>query len=294
MRIGLIAHPGKPKALELAQVARKRLEGRAEVVVSPETRVALGLADPAESLEEMRADALIAFGGDGTILMAVQRSSVPLLPINTGTVGFLAEVEGDRPAQFDQAIERLLGGRYHLEERMKVACQVNGRSLPDAINEVVVHTSHVAKMRLFEVSVDGTPIGRIRADGMMVATPTGSTSYSLSAGGPIIDPTIEALVVTSLAPFQTTPRAVVIDPLRTVGIRLVLPEKDGLVVVDGQSEVTAPAGSVVTCYRSPRKAVFIRFADRYFQRLQGKHILPWPEAGPGEEFLDEPVVPTRT
>jgi NAD+ kinase len=293
VRIGIVAHPGKVAALDLARLAIDRLHGRAEVVLSPETRAALGIPAAEEPLETMRGDALLAFGGDGTFLMSVQRSPIPILPINTGTVGFLAEVEGDRPAQFEQAIERLLAGRYHIEERMRIACQVDGQSLPDAINEVVVHTSHVAKMREFEVSVDSTPLGRLRADGMIVATPTGSTSYSLSASGPIVDPTIEALIVAALAPFQAPPRAVVVDPLRSIGLRLVLPGKDGVVVVDGQTEMSVAAGALVRCYRSPRKAAFIRFADRYFQRLQGKHILPWPEAVHVPETLDEPVVPTH-
>jgi NAD+ kinase len=282
VRIGIVAHPNKPLALELARRARARFAGKAEVVLAPECQAAIGTDDPVEPIERMQADALLALGGDGTFLMTLQKSSVPLLPVNAGTVGFLAEVEGDRPEEFDRALDRLLEGRYQLEERMRVACQVDGRTLPHAINEVVVHTSNVAKMRLFEVAIDGVPVGRVRADGMIVATPTGSTSYSLSAMGPIVDPTIEALVVSSLAPFQTTPRAVVVDPLRTVAIRLVLPGKGGVVVVDGQTEEPVEPGGVVTCYRSPRKAVFIRFERRYFERLQGKHILPWPELAGGD------------
>ncbi|HEV2316858.1 MAG TPA: NAD(+)/NADH kinase [Thermoplasmata archaeon] len=277
MRIGIVAHPNKPLALGLARRARARFEGKADVVLAPECHDAVDPHAAVEPIESMRADALVALGGDGTFLMTLQRSSVPLLPVNTGTVGFLAEVEGDHTAEFDRALDRLLEGRYQLEERMRVACQVNGKTLPDAINEVVVHTSNVAKMRLFEIAIDGRAVGRIRADGMIVATPTGSTSYSLSAMGPIVDPSIEALVVSSLAPFQSTPRAVVVDPLRTVGIRLVLPGKGGVVVVDGQAEEPVEPGGMVTCYRSPRKAVFIRFERRYFERLQGKHILPWPE-----------------
>lgn len=277
MKVGLVAHPRKPLALELVREAGRRLAGHAEVVYAPETSSALGGELPVEEIAQMRADALVAFGGDGTFLMTIQRSTVPILPINTGTVGFLAEVEGDRKGQLEEALGRLLEGRYHLEERMKVAGEVDGTPLPDGINEVVVHTSQVAKMRLFEVSIDGSPVGRVRADGMIVATPTGSTSYSLSAAGPIVDPSIEALVVTSVAPFRASPRAVVVDPLRTVGVRLLAPGKEGTVVVDGQAEVTVPAGGEVLCYRSPRKAAFIRFAERYFERLQGKRILPWPD-----------------
>src|SRR4029077_10723566 len=136
---------------------------------------------------------------------------------------------------FDGAMERLLKGLYFVDHRMKLATETPGGPLPDATNEVVVHTSQVAKMRHFEISVDGRRVGRIRADGVILATPTGSTSYSLSALGPIIDPGVEPIVITALAPFQATQRSVLVDPLRTVGVRLVTPEKEAVVVVDGQN-----------------------------------------------------------
>lgn len=277
MRVGVTANPGKPNAVDLARRAVAIIGGRADLVLSSETRDAIGSDLPAEPLESMKADALVAIGGDGTFLYSLKRTRIPLLPINAGTVGFLAEVEGSSEGAFDGAIERLLRGFYYLEERMKLASHLGTAQLPDATNELVVHTSQVAKMRLFEVSVDGRPVGRLRADGVIVATPTGSTSYALSALGPIVDPGIEGIVVTALAPFQSTQRTVVIDPLRTVGVRLVTPEKDGVVVVDGQSEFKLPAGGSVTAYRSPRKAAFVRFGSRFFRRLQGKRILPWSE-----------------
>jgi NAD+ kinase len=133
-------------------------------------------------------------------------------------------------------------------------------------------------MRLFEIAIDGRPIGRVRADGIIVATPTGSTSYSLSALGPIVDPAVEAIAITAIAPFQATQRAVLVDPMRIVGVRLVLPEKDGVVVVDGQSETPLAGAGHVVCYRSPRRASLIRFGSRFFGRLRGKGILPWTDA----------------
>ncbi|MHB8351723.1 MAG: NAD(+)/NADH kinase [Thermoplasmata archaeon] len=280
MKIGLVAHPGKPRAVELARLARARLTRSAEILLTPETADALGGSDPAQPLDRMEADVLLAFGGDGTFLMALQHSDLPLLPVNAGTVGFLAEVDGDRPEQLAGALDRLLAGQYRLEPRMRVSADVDGRHLADAVNEVVVHTSHVAKMRLFEIAVDGEPIGRVRADGVIVATPTGSTSYSLSAGGPIVDPSLEALIISSLAPFRSPARSVLLDPFRTIGIQLILPEKEGVVVVDGQTEERLPADGRVLCYRSPRAATFVRFGRPYFRRLQNTQILPWLDPGP--------------
>ena len=291
MKIGLHANPNKSKALELARHVVQYVGDRAEVVVSSETADrAPDLTLRAEPLDRLRADILVALGGDGTFLQTLQRSSVPLLPVNAGTVGFLAEVDGDDPLAFDGALERMLRGAYFLEERMRIATQIGSVHLADATNEVVVHTAQVAKMRHFEIAIDRKPVGRLRADGIIVATPTGSTSYAMSANGPVIEPTLEAMVITALAPFQTTPRAVLVEPAHTIGVRLVTPEKDAMVVVDGQSETRLPGGSEVTCYRSPRKAVFVRFASRYFPRLYGKRILPWGSDGANTERSEDPHV----
>ena len=291
MKVALSANPSKPLALDLARRAISRLGGSAEVLLSSETHSALGGSSgtlPHAPLESLSADVLVCIGGDGTFLYTLQRSTLPILPINAGTLGFLAEVDGTRPESFDGALDRLLAGRYVIDDRMKLACQWNGTSLPDATNEIVVHTSQVAKMRVFELAVDHRPVGRIRADGVLLATPTGSTSYSLSAFGPIVEPTLETIVVTALAPFQTPQRALLIDPLRTVSVRLLNPDKEGVVVVDGQSETHLPGGSTILAYRSPRRAQFVRFGSRFFRQLQGKRILPWSEEVEPIEDADLP------
>ena len=282
MKVGVHANPNRPEALRVARAVCDRLAGGASVVVSRETAGSVGSDLTALPIEEIDADVLVVVGGDGTFLSTAPRTVIPVLPVNAGTVGFLSEVDGRDTAALDAALARLLRGQYFLEYRMKVGSRVDGQELPDAINEVVVHTSQVAKMRLFEIDVDGRPVGRIRGDGIILATPTGSTSYSLSAFGPIVDPGIEAIVLTALAPFQATQRAVLVDPLRTVGVRLVQPDKDGVVVVDGQSETRLPGGSRVEVYRSPRKVAFVRFESRFFDRLRGHRILPWSSDDEGE------------
>jgi NAD+ kinase len=278
VRIGIHANPSKPKALDLAARAEELLRGRAEVILSAETHTALGRGAAASgALEGFDVDVLIALGGDGTFLYTLHRVNVPLLPIHAGTMGFLAEIDGDNLTAFDGAIERLLKGHYYLEERMKIATQVEGKNLPDATNEVVLHTSQVAKMRHFEIRVDRQAVGRLRADGMIIATPTGSTSYALSALGPIIEPTVEGIVITALAPFLATQRAVLVEPSHTIGIRLLTAGKEGVVVIDGHTEMRLPAETEMVCYRSPRRASFVRFGSRYFPRLKGTGILPWLE-----------------
>lgn len=292
MKIGVHANPNKPKALDLARRLVTVVGSRAEIVASRETaELAPDLAPQAEPLARLSADVLVALGGDGTFLYALQRCATPLLPVNAGTVGFLAEVDGEQRDAYDGAIERLLRGAYFLEERMRIATQVGPSHLADATNEVVIHTSQVAKMREFEIAIDRAPVGRLRADGIILATPTGSTSYAMSASGPVIEPTLEAIVITALAPFQTTPRAVLVEPAHTVSVRLVGPDKDAVVVVDGQSETRLRGGSEVTCYRSPRKAVFVRLASRYFPRSYGTRILPWGLDVSASARAEEPNVP---
>ena len=278
MKIGLTAHPRKPAAVELARRAVQLIGERAEVVLSDESA---GIAPslPHRPLEDLRPDVLIAIGGDGTFLYALRRTDAPLLPINAGTVGVLAEVEANRPKEFEGAIERLLQGFYFLEERMKLAALVGTTPVPDATNDFVLHSAHVGKMGLFEIAFDGHVAGQIRADGLIVASPTGSTAYSLSSLGPIVDPGLDAIVLTSIAPFRVEARALVIEPLRTVRLTPVEPGKGALVIADGQDEYPLPLDSALTVYRSPRRATLVRFGSRFFQRLRGKRILPWTEDG---------------
>ena len=289
MRIGLHAHPGKKHALSLVERVIARVGVRAELVVSDEVAsVAPGM--PHAAIEEMEADLLIAIGGDGTFLHTLRRTNVPLLPINAGTVGVLAEVEARRPNEVEVAVDRLLSGFYYLEDRMKLAAQVGTTHLPDATNEFVIHSAAVAKMGLFELAFDGHVAGQIRADGLIVASPTGSTAYSLSSRGPILDSRIDAIVLVAIAPFRTDPRAVVLEPMRTVRLRPLERSPGAVVVADGDAEFELTPDAPVTIYRSPRPAVLVRFGSPFFYRLRGKRILPWSEesAEEGSGLADLP------
>ncbi|MCI4326800.1 MAG: NAD(+)/NADH kinase [Thermoplasmata archaeon] len=293
MRLGITANPHKPRALALVRKTVDLVGSRAEVVLARETRHASGVAAPDAPLEELTADVLVAIGGDGTFLSAFQRSRLPILPVNAGTVGFLAEIDGDDEASLASAVDRVLNGRFFVEDRMKLASEAAGAPLPDATNEVVVHTSQVAKMRRFEILVDGRSIGRLQADGVILATPTGSTSYAMSAFGPILDPAVEAIVVTALAPFRASHRALVVDPLRTVSVRLAPEGKDGVVVIDGQHEQRLAAGGTVVTYRSARPASFVRLGSRFFHQLHGKRILPWAEEAGDPDPKDDADLPSH-
>ncbi len=284
MKVGLNANPHKPLALELAARAVERLAGRAEFEISDQLP-SVAPDRPHRPLEAMRPEVMVSIGGDGTFLYTLRRCPVPLLPVNAGTVGVLAEVDAGRPGEFDRALDRLVDRRYHLEERMKLAAQLGASPLPDAVNEYVLHAARVGKMGLFEIAFDNRPVGRVQADGIIVASPTGSTGYSLSSLGPVVDPALDALVVTTIAPFRVEARAIVIDPLRTVTLRAADPGHDAVVIADGQGEHPLPRDRALTVYRSPRRALLVRFGSRFFERLKGKRILPWSDERSDEEGI---------
>ena len=292
MKIGLSAHPRKPEAKALAREALERIGDRAEVVLSTESSD-VAPERPHVPLESLVADVLVSIGGDGTFLYALRRSTVPLLPINAGTVGVLAEIDARRPGEFPAALERVLAGRYSLEERMKLSAEAGRLPLPDVTNDYVVHADQVGKMGLFEIAIDGSVLGRIRADGLILATPTGSTAYSLSSYGPILDPAVEGIVVTAIAPFRAGARAIVVDPLKSVAVRALEEDGGAVVLLDGQEKVAVGHDVPVTVTRSPRHATLVRFGTPFFDRLRNKRILPWNEefAAPGGSVADLPPRP---
>ncbi len=278
MRIGITANPRKVGALAIAERAARVLAPRAELVVAESIPPGASFPQGREPIEQMRVDVIVAIGGDGTFLSVLQRTPVPLLAINAGTVGVLAEVDGRDLDAIDAALDRLVHGFYFVEDRMKLAVQTGDGVAPDASNEVVVHCARAAKMGHFEIALDGRPFGRIRADGIILATPTGSTAYALSALGPIVEPSVEGIVAVAIAPFRAVARAIVIDPLRTVTIRPLPTGASAVAVIDGHFERPIPADGSVVVYRSPRQGRFVRFGAPHFLRLRGKGILPWSES----------------
>ncbi|MHB1434727.1 MAG: NAD(+)/NADH kinase [Thermoplasmata archaeon] len=275
--IGILANPTKPRALTLAAEIGDRLASRARVVYADETAERIGGGRPHAPLTELDAEVVVAVGGDGTFLHAARSTAAPILPINAGTVGVLAELHGDSPTVVEETVDRLLTGRYSIEARLRLAVRLPGAAVPDATNEVAIHNPALGRMGIFEIGVDGRPVGRLRADGLLLATPTGSTAYSLSAHGPIVDPVVEAIVVSPLAPFRTPVRSVVLDPHSEVTVRPVDTGRGALVQVDGDADTVIPDGTQLTVYRSARRTRLVRFGAPFIDRLRGKGILPWVE-----------------
>jgi NAD+ kinase len=213
-------------------------------------------------------------GGDGTMLRTLKGTGHPVLGVNAGVLGFLTEVMPDNIAP---AMERLLSGDFRIEERLRLKSVMDGRRLQDAINEAVIHTAHIAKMRHFSISVDGQPATELRADGVIVATPTGSTCYAMSVGSSIIDPRVQALVIAPIAPFRLAARPFVVPASSNIMIAIQEP-KECTMVVDGQDEIEMAGHERLEFTASEEKARFVSFEDDFYRDLEEKLIAFTPHA----------------
>ena len=210
-------------------------------------------------------DLVLAVGGDGTVLTAARRAlshDVPILGFNLGTMGFLAEAE---PDEMVEVVDRLLTGDYELEERMTVTATVNGESAT-GVNDVVVEKVDSQRLIHLEVSVDGAYFLTYRADGLIVATPTGSTAYSFSAGGPLVDPVLSALLLTPVAAHSLFDRTLVLPATARLSIEV---GRDRLVKVnvDKTDMGHLGEGQTVEIEQGERPVRFVRFRSRPFSRL---------------------------
>jgi len=264
VKFGITANPSIPSALDVAKQVITRLEPAHTVLL--ESDLARTLGRNGQPLAHMQADVVLAIGGDGTILRALQLSDAKVLGINAGSLGFLADVDA---SEADHYLERVARGDYRVEERMRLKVTVDGQRMFDCTNEAVVHTAQIAKIRHFEIRIDDEIVERVRADGIIIATPTGSTSYSMSAGGPIVDPRLDAIIATAIAPFKPASRPHVFPARGNVHVKLIKP-KGCLLVMDGQHESTLKGTEDVVFTASERRAKFIRFRDDFYRRIEEK------------------------
>lgn len=272
-RVGLVWNPSKRTGFEVARELKKLLD---EYGVSVTTGITLAHALGSPELSEgsfEECDLLMVLGGDGTLLSALDYAlpnDIPMLGINLGRMGFLTEVD---PQNLREDVVRVLEGRYETDSRMTMTLQgVDERNF-FALNEVVVTRSTPAvRVLSLEIEVNGKLVDRISGDGLIVASATGSTAYSLSAGGPIIRPGLDCFVITPICPHTMNARPVVVSSSDRVTIR-VLDDRGGAhAVLDGRKIVDVPCGEPgVTVVPSSLKARFIRLHDRnYFGLLRDK------------------------
>lgn len=265
-------HSGKEAALALAMELIARLESDSvRVWLEKEAALRLGREDLAGSDRELaEARVALVLGGDGALLKAARLAAphgVPILGVNLGHLGFLAAVE---PSGLDEALARVFRGEYSIEERLMLKAEVwrEGRLVASSfgLNDAAVTRGVFARVIEIETWIDGSLIGTFLADGMIVATPTGSTAYSLSAGGPIVHPGVEALIVTPICPHTIGARTIVTMPDQEVTIRI-LSRDDAMLTVDGQVGENLKALDRVVVGRAGKPARLVSFGDRGFYGL---------------------------
>jgi NAD+ kinase len=227
-------------------------------------------------LESDDVDALITLGGDGTLLRGarfLQGRQAPILGVNLGRVGFLTSCAG---TELEPGLRKLAAGDYRAEARMTLEAWALDRAGVErrrwrALNDVVLHKGGFARILRMRVTADGDFIASYSADGIVVSTPTGSTAYSLSAGGPVVVPTVESIVLTPVSPHTLAIRPLVLPPSATVEIEAMDGPEELLVTVDGQVGTTFANGETLCVRRSAHPTLIVRFPDStFFARLRLK------------------------
>jgi NAD+ kinase len=270
---GLVPHRQRPVAHQLAARAAKWLSERGVTVRVPEEDAGPcgleHLACPEPAFAE-GLDVAVSLGGDGTMLRTVDivyEAGVAVLGVNVGDLGYLTEVE---PAELDRALERLLTGDYEVAERMMLQVDVtssgpaNGRWW--ALNEAVLEKPHPGRLARLDVSINGAFFTSYAADGVIVATPTGSTAYSFSARGPIVSPRVRCLLLTPVSPHMLFDRSLVLDADEELALT-VSDERPVLLTIDGRELGVLEPGAVLRCTGGPGPARVVTFGPRDFHQI---------------------------
>jgi NAD+ kinase len=272
--VGLVLHQHRPLVREVAERAVDWLTANGH-------RVRVTEAD-ADLLPEVRGvgdlefssglDLVVSLGGDGTMLRAVHlvaAEEVDVLGINIGHLGYLTEVE---PRALESSLERYFGGEHTIEQRMLVSvdvrCQLDegGTRTERALNEAVLEKTAAGHTVRLAVSIDGEFFTTYAADGLIVATPTGSTAYAFSARGPIIDPTHRAMLLTPVSPHMLFDRSLVLEPATSLEVTVV-DHREATLTIDGRPGGVLREGDAITCTASRRSARLVTFGPRNFHRI---------------------------
>ncbi len=244
-------------ALELAKEICAYLKNKdIEVIIEEPWAAELGFKG--QALKDLDADVVIALGGDGTILRALNsiNENIPIFGVNLGSEGFLARA---KPEEWKIALDKVIADGVKIEERVRIDVIVGGEIVGSAINEAVVGPSEPVKMLNFEVYVDGCHYFSSRADGIIVATPIGSTAYSLSAGGSIIELRVPAFIVTPICPFDRMAKPVVVPQTAEITVRIIKTRREAVVIFDGEYKKEVDLNEDVTFRLSKKKARFVDF-----------------------------------
>jgi NAD+ kinase len=278
----IISRPDSPQVAQIIPGVLRWLNEHGYAVISDlETAKYVAGVDaiPRSQMGSRQLDLVIVLGGDGTLLSAARATAavdVPLLGVNLGSLGFLTEVP---PQSLFSMLDAIAEGRATIEHRSLMNCEllhdneVRGSYL--VFNDAVVNKTALARLNTYDLFIDKIFVSSYRADGMIVSTPTGSTAYSLSAGGPVLMPTVSALVVTPVAPHALTHRPLVVPDSAEIEILLRTEDELAYLSLDGQPGLDLRDGERVRCRRSEHTVNLFRTGSNFFQILRSK--LKWGE-----------------
>jgi len=275
----IVAKRDKPEAVALAARIRERYP---QLTVLADRTLAHALGWPRVEDRELsaRADLTVVLGGDGTLIYAARLLAgrgVPILGVNLGSLGFMTEIPVE---ELFSTLEEVLAGRFQVDSRMKLTCRLirGGRVLieDEILNDVVINKGALARIADHETSIDGVPITTYKADGVILATPTGSTAYSLSAGGPIVHPSVDCTVLSPICSHALTQRSIVVPADRVIRVTLRSETADTYLTLDGQTGHGLQGGDCIEVVRSPNRVNLVRNPRvAYFSILRQK--LHWGE-----------------
>ena len=264
MKWGLVCKPNVKRTFSLAKEVYDFLSRDGTVFAER------NFAEKAEikgySLEEInkKAEIVVTIGGDGTILRTLDRVEKPIFAINSGGMGFLAEVESKYAIG---GLKQVIDGRYNIEERAKLKILLDGKRLPDATNEVTIQTDMIAKMLYLKIFVENELLETLGADGVIIASPTGSTSYALSVGGPIMDPSVNAMIIAPLAPFRLSARPWIVPINKKIGVKLFPKSKETKLVIDGHHAENVTSESDIVITGSDKKHILLDLENHFIKWL---------------------------
>jgi NAD+ kinase len=259
--LALIAKRNKPEALQLALEIRGRYP---HLTVLAERYLAHELGWPRVEDRELveRADLVVVLGGDGTLIHAARLLSgrdVPILGVNLGSLGFMTEIPAE---EMVSTLDAVLAGDFRVDSRMKLTCRLvrGGRVIveDEVLNDVVINKGALARIADHETSIDGVPITTYKADGVILATPTGSTAYSLSAGGPIVHPSVDCTILSPICSHALTQRSLIVPADRTIRIALRTETADTYLTLDGQTGHGLECNDCIEVVRSPNRVALVR------------------------------------
>jgi len=280
-KIGIIAKRNKPEAIPVIKDLLAWLkERRVECFIEPEMAELIPHASLEKDEMSMTVDMVVVLGGDGTLLAAarsIQKRRVPILGVNLGGLGFLTEITLD---ELPQMLDDVLEGRYTTDERMVLNAQVRrgGKVIRDftVLNDVVITKGALARIIELETRVNNEYVTTFRADGLIIATPTGSTGYSMSAGGPIVYPNLESVIITPICPHALTNRPLIVPRDVTIDVILRNEESEVFLTLDGQTGLQMEVNDTIQVQRGEGTISLITSPSKsYFGVLRTK--LMWGE-----------------